>query len=116
MEKISLEKWRNIHTDYKGYINGQPYMLKNQNGTTISVPVEVDRSIPSKATSNKFIGVWTRGMMALFPEVRAAIEKEFNIAVKDHEDWFYSVVVNGQKFFICDNGEFGYTAMLPDEY
>ena len=40
----------------------------------------------------------------------------FSEAVKDHEDYFYSVEVFGRKFYVVSNGEMGYTAMLPDEY
>ena len=66
--------------------------------------------------TNKFIGIWTIGLMAETSEIREAIECAFKKAVKDHEDWFYQVEIIGRKFFIADNGEFGYTAMLPEEY
>ena len=116
MQIITLEKWRMIHPDYKGYVEGAPYMLINDNGATKSVPVEIDRSKPVKITADKFIGIWTTGMMAENSSTREAVEVAFNEAVKDHEDHFYSVYVDGRKFYIAANGELGFTAMLPDEY
>lgn len=62
----------------------------------------------------KFIGVWTPGIMDEPPEVREFLERW--LASTTVEDWFYSVEHKGKKYFIADNGEFGYTAMLPDEY
>lgn len=70
-----------------------------------------------KMKTNQFIGVWTAGVMALSSEVREAIERAFTEALKNNpDDWFYKVSVDGKGFFIAENGEFGYTAMLPDEY
>ena len=67
--------------------------------------------------TNQFIGVWTIGVMALPSETREAIEKGFMEAVKNNpDDWFYKVNVDGKDFFIAENGEFGYSAMLPDQY
>lgn len=66
--------------------------------------------------SAKFIGIWTSGLMLLSSEVREEIETKFNAMVKEHEDWFYKVEVDGKPYFVADNGEFGFTAMLPDEY
>jgi len=41
MEKISKEKWRETHRDYKAVIKGQTYILKmTVNGTSL-VPVEI---------------------------------------------------------------------------
>ena len=65
---------------------------------------------------NKFIGVWTRGMMTLSSETREIIERRFLRATKLSDDWFYQIEVDGQKYFVCENGELGYTAMLPSEY
>jgi len=65
---------------------------------------------------NQFIGVWTCGMMELSSEIRELVEKDFNKQVREKDDWFYMVVVNGKKYFVAENGEFGYTAMLPVEY
>ncbi len=65
---------------------------------------------------DKFIGVWTLGMMRESSETREAVEREFNRLARELDDWFYVVVVEGTEFFVADNGEFGYTAMLPDEY
>ncbi len=66
--------------------------------------------------ANKFIGVWTIGMMHESSETREAVEREFNRQVRERDDWFYSIVIDGRKFFVAENGEFGYTAMLPEEY
>ncbi len=67
-------------------------------------------------TSCKFIGVWTIGMMQESSETREAVEKEFDRLAAEKDDWFYAVTVDGKKFFVAENGEFGYTAMLPEEY
>jgi len=79
-----------------------------------------------KPKPNQFIGAWTAGMMELPSETREAVEKEFQRQIREIEDWFYTIEIpiinkNGfetgkQKFFVAENGEFGYTAMLPDEY
>ncbi|MDP1689487.1 MAG: hypothetical protein Q8L47_05190 [bacterium] len=66
--------------------------------------------------SPKFIGVWTQGLIAEPSELREKIEIAFNAMAKEKEDWFYKVVINGNDYFVADNGEFGYTAMLPSEY
>ena len=116
MQTIPLEKWRNIHVDYKGYVEGRPYILQNINGATAFVPVEIDRSKPATITPDKFIGAWTAGLMEEPSETREAIEIEFNKAVKDHEDYFYSIEIAGRKFFVVKNDLFGYTAMLPEDY
>ena len=67
-------------------------------------------------SSLKFIGVWTRGLAAEPSELREKIEIAFNAMAKEQDDWFYKVVVDGKDYFVADNGELGYTAMLPDEY
>ena len=64
----------------------------------------------------KFIGVWTCGLAAESSELRQKIEIAFNAMAKAKEDWFYKIEVDGKEFFVADNGEFGYTAMLPSEY
>ena len=64
----------------------------------------------------KFIGVWTPELMMQSSNLRERIEVAFNNAAKKKDDWFYQVEVEGKKYFIADNGEFGYTAMLPSEY
>ena len=64
--------------------------------------------------SVKCIGVWTSGMMQEPSDVREFLERW--LARTTVEDWFYAVEYNGKKYFIADNGECGYTAMLPDEY
>jgi hypothetical protein len=66
--------------------------------------------------SQKFIGIWTSGMMNRPSELREQVEIAFNALAKEKDDWFYSVEINGKKYFVADNGEFGYTAMLPEEY
>jgi hypothetical protein len=45
---------------------------------------------------------------------REAVEQAFNGAPRG--DHFYLVELSGQKVFVAENGEFGYTAMLPKEY
>lgn len=69
-----------------------------------------------KQAGDLFIGVWTIGMMQETSETREAVEREFTRLAKETIDWFYVIRVNGKKFFVADNGECGYTAMLPDEY
>lgn len=64
--------------------------------------------------SLKFIGVWTRGIMDEPSDVREFLEQW--LASATVEDWFYRVTYKGKTYFIADNGEFGYTAMLPEEY
>ena len=64
----------------------------------------------------KFIGVWTAGLAMKSPHLRERIEIAFNAAARDKDDWFYKVVIGGNNYFVADNGEFGYTAMLPEEY
>ena len=66
------------------------------------------------ATYLKFIGVWTCGMMQEPPDVREFLERW--LAETTANDWFYSVAYQGKQYFLADNGECGYTAMLPDEY
>lgn len=67
-------------------------------------------------SSQKFIGVWTPGLMTESSEVREKLELAFSQMAREQDDWFYSVEINGKKYFVADNGEFGYTAMLPEEY
>jgi hypothetical protein len=64
----------------------------------------------------KFIGIWTPGMMAKSSEIREQVEREFERQSKLVDDWFYEIRVDGEQFFVVENGEFGYTAMLPSEY
>lgn len=66
--------------------------------------------------SLKFIGVWTPGLAAESSELRQKIEIAFNAMAKEKDDWFYKVEVDGKDYFVADNGEFGFTAMLPEEY
>lgn len=69
-----------------------------------------------KPRTNQFIGAWTSGLMDMPSSVREAIEKEFNRQIREIDDHFYTIVVCNARFFVVENGEFGYTAMLPDEY
>jgi len=66
--------------------------------------------------SCKFIGAWTKGLASKSSETREKIEITFNKMAKEEDDWFYKVEVDGQEYFVADNGEFGFTAMLPEEY
>ena len=54
--------------------------------------------------------------MAESSSIRERIETAFNTAVKEKDDWFYKITISGKDYFVADNGEFGFTAMLPDEY
>lgn len=54
--------------------------------------------------------------MAEPSELRERIETAFNAVARRKDDWFYKVDVDGKDYFVADNGEFGYTAMLPGEY
>lgn len=55
-------------------------------------------------------------MMQESSQTREAVEKEFDRQAKATDDWFYTIRVEGKKFFVVDNGELGYTAMRPEEY
>ena len=55
-------------------------------------------------------------MMDQPSKIRGQVEVAFHVLAKAQDDWFYSVEINGKKYFVADNGEFGYTAMLPEEY
>lgn len=66
--------------------------------------------------SLKFIGVWTQGLACESLELRERIETRFKDIAKVKDDWFYSIEIDGKSYFVADNGEFGYTAMLPEEY
>jgi hypothetical protein len=61
-----------------------------------------------------YIGVATSGFINLPQDVKNAIVSAFMSTQKG--DWFYAAECNGQRVFICENGEMGYTAMLPEEY
>lgn len=62
-----------------------------------------------------FIGVATPGFTALDFDTQFNVVRAFMNAPKG--DWFYCIVLeNGQKIFVAENGESGYTAMLPEEY
>lgn len=67
----------------------------------------------------KRINYMTRGVALLVednPTLLDKIMEEFQKAASKKDDWFYSISVEGQQFFVCDNGEDGYTVMLPEEY
>ena len=114
LKKLTLEQWRNIHIDNKGYDDGKPWMQETYEGA--KVYVEVDRSVPPVITSNKYIGLVTPGVQEKGATVMMLINEAFTKSVLDHEDFFYCVEVQGEKYYVQDNGEMGYTAMLPDEY
>ena len=70
-------------------------------------------------THMKHIGCVTRGVDALLAERPGLLFKllrAFGKASSRKEDWFYSLKVDGHRFFAADNGEDGYTVMLPEEY
>ena len=48
--------------------------------------------------------------------LREHIETAFDTAIKEKDDLFYKITIDGKDYFVADNGEFGFTAMLPDEY
>lgn len=67
----------------------------------------------------KFIGLVTLGVKELFdldPTLGEEVSKQFNLEALKKEDWFYEFKVKKHRFFACDNGEIGYTVMLPSEY
>ena len=64
---------------------------------------------------HKFIGVWTRNILAQTDSATREFLENW-LASRTIDDWFYNVEYDGQMFFIADNGEFGYTAMMPDDY
>lgn len=41
MDTITKAKWKKLHKDYKGMIDGKPHMLKNVDGATRLVPVKI---------------------------------------------------------------------------
>ena len=49
-------------------------------------------------------------------ELLRRILSAFAEEVQRCKDWFYELEVDGQRFFAVDNGEEGYTLMLPEEY
>ncbi len=67
----------------------------------------------------KAVRYMTRGVALLVeenPTLLDQIMEEFGKAASKVDDWFYSFSIQGQQFFVCDNGEDGYTVMLPEEY
>ena len=40
----------------------------------------------------------------------------YDAMAKAKDDWFYKIEVDGKDYFVTDNGQFGFTAMLPSEY
>jgi hypothetical protein len=61
-----------------------------------------------------YIGVATPGFLSLGVPVQAAIVNAFKDTQKG--DHFYTINCGDVKVFIAENGERGYTAMLPSEY
>jgi len=67
----------------------------------------------------KYIGLMTSGVRDLVmvkPELFDKLAKAFSEAARGCDDYFYTLQVEGKKFFAVDNGEDGYTLMLPEEY
>lgn len=67
----------------------------------------------------KYLGVMTRGVAELakdHPGLLDRLAQAFAEESAKSEDWFYELEVDGQRFFAADNGERGYTVMLPEEY
>ena len=67
----------------------------------------------------KYIGAITAGVKALAmerPELLEKLLRSFSEKAHQVDDSFYLIEVDGQRFFVADNGEDGYTAMLPEEY
>ena len=67
----------------------------------------------------KYIGVITIGVSELVNRTPGLLEKLLRaFAEEAHQvdDWLYEIEVDGHRFFVADNGEDGYTAMLPEEY
>lgn len=67
----------------------------------------------------KYIGVITVGVKELVDKTPGLLEKVLKaFAEQSHQvnDWFYVIEVDGYRFFAADNGEDGYTLMLPEEY
>ncbi len=70
-------------------------------------------------TQPKYIGYVTPGVKVIAetdPGIMDDIVYEFDRQASHHDDWFYEIEAAGHRFFVCDNGEDGYTAMLPEEY
>ena len=67
----------------------------------------------------KYIGLITIGVKDLAERTPGLLEKvlrAFAREVHRVDDWFYTIEVDGYRFFAADNGEDGYTLMLPEEY
>ena len=70
-------------------------------------------------TGMKYIGVITAGVKALAmerPELLDKLCRAFSEKARQVDGSIYVIEVDGQRFFVADNGEDGYTAMLPEEY
>ena len=50
-----------------------------------------------------------------FNEFVEAAMKEFESQRNERDDWFYSIEIEGRKYFIADNGS-GFTLMKPEDY
>ncbi len=67
----------------------------------------------------KYIGVITIGVSELVkktPDLLDKLLRAFSEKAHQMDDWFYEIEVDGQRSFAADNGEDGYTLMLPEEY
>ena len=92
-------------------------------GTLVQVSVGSEPTLTRKGvrqmTGMKYIGVVTIGVSELVKKTPDFLEKLLSaFAEEAHrvDDWFYEIEVDGHRFFVADNGEDGYTAMLPEEY
>lgn len=68
---------------------------------------------------NKYIGLVTSGVQFLCEEdgeLVGLINRAFAEEVKNRNDYFYELTVKNMRFWAVDNGEVGYTVMLPSEY
>lgn len=50
-----------------------------------------------------------------FNEFVEAVMKEFESQRNEKEDWFYSIEIDGSKYFVVDNSN-GFTLMKPEDY
>lgn len=70
-------------------------------------------------TGMKYIRVITVGVKGLVDKTPGLLEKALRVFFREvHrvDDWIYVIEVDGYRFFAADNGEDGYTLMLPEEY
>lgn len=69
--------------------------------------------------SGQYIGCLTCGVKDIAvrsPGFLDRMNQAFANEAHRMKDWFYQLEVDGYNLFAVDNGEDGYTVMLPDEY